>query len=258
MAINSNFIIFAKVMHKRLVPKVNQFVYEVFYICFDIAKINNLSKKFFSINKFNLFSFYEKDYGPKDGSSIENWAWNILRNYQIDKNINKIFLLTHPRVLGYVFNPASFLFCLDENEKLQAVIVQVSNTFGENHCYLIFNKDGSSIHNNQWFEADKEFHVSPFFERKGYYKFRFIFEQNKIAIWIDYFTNEKTLLTSVIYKKQIDFDDLNLILAFIKIPFITFKVIILIHIQALKIVFKKIKYISKPEQKNSKITLTKN
>lgn len=258
MAINSSFITFAKVMHKRLTPRVNQFVYEVFYICFDISKINNLSKKIFSLNKFNLFSFYEKDYGPKDGSSIENWAWNILKNHQIDKNINKIFLFTHPRVLGYVFNPASFLFCLDQQEKLQAVIVQVSNTFGENHSYLIFNKDGSSIDNNQWFEADKEFHVSPFFERKGFYKFRFIFEQNKIAIWIDYFTNEKTLLTSVILKKQVDFDDSNLILAFIKIPFMTLKVIILIHLQALKIVFKKIKYISKPEQKNSKITLTKN
>ena len=245
-------------MHKRLVPKVNQFVYEVFYICFDIAKINNLSKKIFSLNKFNLFSFYEKDYGPKDGSSIENWAWNILKNQQIDKNIQQIFLFTHPRVLGYVFNPASFLFCLDPQENLQAVIVQVNNTFKENHSYLIFNKDGSAIRNNQWFEADKEFHVSPFFERKGFYKFRFIFEQNKIAVWIDYFTDEKTLLTSVILKKQVDFDDLNLILAFIKIPFMTLKVIILIHIQALKIVFKKIKYISKPEQKNSKITLTKN
>ena len=245
-------------MHKRLVPKVNQFVYEVFYICFDIAKINNLSKKIFSLNKFNLFSFYEKDYGPKDGSSIENWAWNILKNQQIDKNINKIFLFTHPRVLGYVFNPASFLFCLDSQEKLQAVIVQVNNTFNENHSYLIFNKDNSAIANNQWFEADKEFHVSPFFERKGFYKFRFIFEQNKIAVWIDYFTNEKTLLTSVICKKEVDFGNLNLILAFIKIPFMTFKIIILIHIQALKIVIKKIKYISKPEQKNSKITLTKN
>ena len=93
MAINSSFITFAKVMHKRLTPRVNQFVYEVFYICFDISKINNLSKKIFSLNKFNLFSFYEKDYGPKDGSSIENWAWNILKNHQIDKNINKIFFL---------------------------------------------------------------------------------------------------------------------------------------------------------------------
>ena len=258
MAINSSFIIFAKVMHKRLVPKVNQFVYDVFYICFDIAKINNLSKKIFSLNKFNLFSFYEKDYGPKDGSSIENWAWNILKNQQIDKNINKIFLFTHPRVLGYVFNPASFFFCLDQEEKLQAVIVQVSNTFGENHCYLVFNKDSSPILQNQWLEADKEFHVSPFFKIEGCYKFRFIFEQNKIAVWIDYFTNEKTLLTSVICKKEVDFDYLNLILAFIKIPFMTFKIIILIHIQALKIVIKKIKYISKPEQKNSKITLTKN
>ena len=245
-------------MHKRLVPKVNQFIYEVFYICCDIAKINNLSKKIFSINKFNLFSFYEKDYGPKDGSSIENWAWNILKNQQIDNKINKIFLFTHPRVLGYVFNPASFFFCLNQEEKLQAVIVQVNNTFNETPRYLIFNKDGSAIGHNQWFEADKEFHVSPFFERKGFYKFRFIFEQNKIAVWIDYFTDEKTLLTSVILKKQVDFDDLNLILAFIKIPFMTLKVIILIHIQALKIVFKKIKYISKPEQKNSKITLTKN
>jgi len=258
MAINSSFIIFAKVMHKRLLPKINQFVYDVFYICFDVAKINNLSKKFFSLNKFNLFSFYNKDYGPKDGSSIENWAWNILKNQQIDQNIKKIFLFTHPRVLGYVFNPASFLFCIDEKEGLRVVIVQVNNTFGESHSYVIFNKDGACILNNQWFEADKEFHVSPFFKIEGLYKFRFIFEQNKIAVWIDYFANEKTLLTSVICKKETNFDDLNLILAFIKIPFMTMKVIILIHIQALKIVFKKIKYITKPEQKSSKITLTKN
>lgn len=256
MAIESSFISYANVVHKRLSPRENSFNYEVFYLCFDIAKLDEMSSKLFSVNRFNLFSFYEKDHGLKDGSSVKDWANGLFSSHNI-QNIDRIFLHTHPRILGYVFNPVSFWLALDKNEKIVAVIAQVNNTFKQHHCYLIYNRDGAPIDENQWFEADKEFYVSPFYPVEGHYKFRFIFNQKNIAIWIDYFINKKTLLTSLASKKRTNFNDINLAMAFISIPFMTLKVIALIHWQALKIFAKKIKYIPKTAQKNNKITSNK-
>jgi len=256
MAISSKFISYADIFHKRITPKENSFSYRVFYICFDIEKISELSNKIFSVNKFNLFSFYFKDHGKKDGSSLKNWADNLF-NQQGIKNYNRIFLHTHPRILGYVFNPVSFWFALDKNDKIKAIIAQVNNTFGENHCYLIHNHNGEPIEQNQWFTADKEFHVSPFYERKGQYKFRFIFNEKNIAIWINYHLNGETLLTNVTSKKRSKFNIFNLAMAFISIPFLTIKIILLIHWQAIKIFFKKIKYIPKPIKKPISVTINK-
>jgi len=251
----SAFFCKASVMHKRLRPRINQFVYQVFYLCFDISKISSLSSKFLSLNGFNLFSFYHKDHGKRDKSSLEAWIREILKSKNLDDKVKEIYLMTHPRILGYVFNPVSFWFCLNSQKQLIAVLSEVNNTFGENHNYLVFNSNHSPIQQNQWFEAKKEFHVSPFFKVDGSYKFRFIFDTKNIGIWIDYLGNDgqKNLLTSVICKKD-ELNEIRLLKGFLTIPLMTIKVIILIHWQALKIIAKKIKYVPKPIQKTHKIT----
>lgn len=248
----------ADVWHKRLQPSINTFSYRVFYLCFDIAKTDEIASKLLSCNRFNLFSFYDKDHAKRDGSSLENWIRNILSDHNLNHKTKRIFLLTHPRVLGYVFNPVSFWFCLDENEKLIAVLSEVNNTFGENHNYLIFNQNYDLIMPDQWFEAKKEFHVSPFFKVSGTYKFRFIFDQNKVAVWIDYLGDrgKKNLLTSVICKKKKPSDSL-LFRQFLLIPLMTFKIIFLIHWQAIKIWIKGNKYVPKPTAKPFKLTINK-
>ena len=256
--LNKFSLCLAEVWHKRLRPSVNIFSYRVFYLCFDIAKSHVIASKFLSRNHFNLFGFYDKDHGNRDGSNLEIWIRKILSDHNLNHQAKRIFLLTHPRVLGYVFNPVSFWFCLDEKERLVSVLAEVSNTFGENHNYLIFNPDHAAISPNQWFDAKKEFHVSPFFKTEGSYKFRFIFNQKKVAAWIDYLSDngQKNLLTSVICKK-VRPSDLLLLKQFLLIPLMTFKIIFLIHWQALKIWIKGNKYVPKPCPKTIKLTINK-
>ena len=256
--IKSSFLCLAQVFHKRLAPSINQFSYRVFYICFDITKTKNICSKFLSLNRFNLFSFYEKDCAKRDGSNFDGWIREVLLTQNINHQVRKIFLMTHPRILGYAFNPVSFWFCLNEKEELIAVLAEVHNTFGENHNYLVFNRDNSAIGADQWFDADKQFHVSPFFEVKGSYKFRFIFNQDKIAAWIDYLSDskQKSLLTSVVCK-NIDLNDRALLIQFFAIPLMTLKVIFLIHWQALRLLFKRNKYISKPIKLIKNLTINK-
>ncbi len=252
---SSLMLVYAKVFHKRTFPSLNQFCYDVFYICFDISKIKDLRANFFSLNRFNFFSFYEKDHGNRDGSNLENWIRKLLYEKNLNESIKKIFLFTHPRIFGYVFNPVNFWFCLDSENNLRAILFEVNNTFGQHHCYLVYNENHSIINLDQWFSCDKKFYVSPFFSIIGNYKFRVNFTPKKIAVWIDYeIDGKKNLFTNVISTAIVPLTKSSLIKVFGHIPFLTFKVIILIHWQALKLFFKKIKFVANPNKIPKNIT----
>ena len=128
----------AKVFHKRFSPKVNEFTYMVYYLCFPIAQKAQLKNKIFSLNRFNLFAYYEKQSSAKTNIKCEDALRTELQKQQIN-NIDNIILITCPHILGYVFNPVSFWFCVDKEGKLRAVLAEVNNTFGESHSYLLFN-----------------------------------------------------------------------------------------------------------------------
>jgi DUF1365 family protein len=240
----------AKVMHKRLFPKVNQFTYGVYYLALPLPTKSIPSR---------LLSFHNKDHGTRESDDVSEWAKTILKTYGVDAHIAKITLITMPRVLGYVFNPVSFFMCLDKDNQLRAVICEVHNTFGEQHSYLCARPDHAPISHDEWLEAEKLFHVSPFLPRNGHYKFRFALSKEGLGIWIDYYDVEqnKQLLTSLTGKfSPLDAKALNHV--FWTHPLVTLKVIMLIHWQAIKLTSKGIRYISKPLQLLNKTSTTRN
>ena len=247
----------AKVMHKRLFPKVNSFIYGIYYLALPLSKIysaetiNNLA-----VNKLGLLSFYEKDHGDHK-SKVEKWIRNILSENSLNEITDEVVLISMPRVMGYVFNPISLWMCLDDKKNLRAVLCEVNNTFGETHSYLCAHKKEKVIKSEDWIEAKKLFHVSPFLKREGHYKFRFSLEENKLGIWIDFYNKEgkKQLITSLIGNLT-PLTKSNLRKSFWKHPLVTLKTIFLIHWQAIKLVAKGIKYIPKPKQVKDKLSKT--
>ena len=240
----------ADVMHKRLLPKVNSFVYSVFYLGFPMDNLNDIPSNFiFGINKPALFSFYNKDHGYRDNRDPNEWACQILEDYQLKNDIKRLYLITMPRILGYVFNPVSFWVCYNQEDQIIAVLYEVNNTFNETHTYICFHQDKRSIQNDDILIAQKCFHVSPFMNREGEYQFRFYLNNKKLGIWIDYYNehNQKKLLTSVIGQVS-PVSKKKLLLKLACSPFIVFKVIFLIHYQAVKLFLLGIKYVPKPVQ----------
>lgn len=236
----------AKVMHKRLSPRKNHFVYEVYYLALPLPT---------SEVKRRFLSFEPKDLGFKDGTDPEIFARQILKTYGFERKIKNMMLVTMPKVLGYVFNPVSFYFCFDENKNLLAVIAEVHNTFGEDHSYFCAHPDSSPMDSDEWLEAKKNFHVSPFLPRNGSYRFKFSLKENTLGIWIDYFDadNNKQLMTSLIGTLK-PLHESSLHKAFWAHPFLTLKTIGLIHLQALKLFCKNIPYFKKPEQDSEKLS----
>ena len=98
----------ARIYHERLLPKINKFKYSGFYIKISIENIHDLESKFFSLNKFNLFSFYEKDHGYRDGSSLILWVSDTLSKAGIKNFSGGLFILNDPAVTSLSSSTISF------------------------------------------------------------------------------------------------------------------------------------------------------
>ena len=240
------------VIHKRFKPKIHFFKYQVFSLLIDLSELKILDQKisFFSYNSFNLISFFDKDHGDRDGSSLIEWVKkNLKENKIISENI-KIKLLCYPRIFGYVFNPLSVFYVYDKNEELISILYEVKNTFGEQHTYIFKVENNNLLQHN----CEKKFHVSPFIEMDCNYFFRILKPTDKISVIIDqYQSNEKILYASQDGIRR-DFTSSELIRSYLKHPLMTFKIIIAIHFEAFKLWTKGIRYIKKKLKIKNNIT----
>ena len=242
------------VIHKRFKPKKHFFKYKVFSLFLDLSELKELNNKlnFFSLNKFNLISFYEKDHGERDGSSILDWVKNNLRGKNVSTDNIKVKLLCYPRILGYVFNPLSIFFVYDNDENLISILYEVKNTFGEQHTY-VFKIEGENklIQNN----CSKKFHVSPFIEMDCNYFFRILNPGDKLSVIIDQYDQEGKILFASQDGIRSDLTNKNLMNSYLKHPLMTFKIISAIHFEAFKLWIKGIKFVKKKLKIKNNITV---
>ena len=243
-----------QVIHKRFKPKVHSFRYDVFSLLIDLSELEKLDKQvnFFSYNKFNWISFYDKDHGDRDGSSLINWVQKNLRKNKISTENIKIKILCYPRIFGFVFNPLSVFYVYNSNENLISILYEVKNTFGEQHTYIFrIEKDANLIQNN----CSKKFHVSPFIEMNCNYFFRLLKPGNKISVIIDQYDAQDKILYASQDGIRTDFNTKYLVKSFLNHPLMTFKIIIAIHYEAFKLWLKGIKLIKKKFKIKNNITI---
>jgi len=242
----TNALLIADVAHARHRPKRNAFHYGVYYLCFAIDEMESLRTSLLSINRWNLFSFHERDHGARGVNSLAGWIRGVLVEWKVPEADGSIILLTLPRLFGHVFNPVSFWFCLDREGNLRAVLSEVMNTFKDRHCYISFHDDRRPILADDWLRAEKVFHVSPFLDVNGYYLFRFVYREDKIGVWIDHYNAEGLMVSTSVTGKRMPLSSTNLLYCFFRYPLVTLKVIGLIHYQAMWLWLKGIGYRPRP------------
>lgn len=241
-----NGLFSAKVFHKRLLPRVNAFTYRVYYLALPLSRLNEVQNAMVGVDRFRPMSIYHRDHGMKDGSDMAAWARGVLAQFGVDQADGEIVLVAHPRVMGHVFNPVSFWFCLDTAGQLRAVLAEVNNTFKERLSYLIAHDDQRVIMPQDVLTANKAFHVSPFLHVKGRYRFRFYYSEQALGVWIDYDTEEGEVLKTSLTGKLLPLNNASALKAFLALPLVTLRTIALIHWQALKLWIKGIRYVPKP------------
>ena len=222
------------VKHRRLKPKGHRLRYSVFSFLLDIDRLDETTARmrWFSRGRFNLFSFYDSDYGTGKPDNIGVHIRSVLSDAGYD-DIGQILLLAYPRMLGYAFNPLSVYYCYDRHSGLAVMIYEVRNTFGGRHSYVI-PTDGENIDQL----ADKVLHVSPFNDMDLRYRFLLSPPGDDIRVFIQTSDAGGPVLNASFEAKKAALTDAKLLSLFFRYPLMTVKVIAGIHWEALKLLAK--------------------
>lgn len=231
-----------KVMHARLKPVAHRFSYRMAATLIDIDRLPEAANQspLFSVDRFNLVSFHQADFGKRDCRPLRHHIEELLREAGLSAPA-KIRLLCYPRVFGYTFNPLSVYYCTDATGALSALIYEVKNTFGEQHTYVQPVKDTDITPAGIRQEADKLFYVSPFLDMTMRYHFRLKEPGPEVSVRILETDPAGPILAATFFGHRRSLDTRNLFLALLQTCGIAWKVTAGIHFEALKLWLKGLK-----------------
>lgn len=235
------------VMHHRLEPLRNRFVYRIFMFALDLDEIDRLSAslRLFSRNRFNLFSFRDTDHLRLGRPTVRENLLEYLRTKGITGPVGRILLITNVRMAGYVFNPVSFYYCYDTDGAPLCAVPEVGNTFGEQKPYLLTaeDRDAEGFHKR----VTKYFYVSPFIAMDAEFDFRLNMPGEQLHVTINDFKEGKKFFLSTVHGERKPLTDARLAWYLFRFPFITLQVITLIHWQALTLYIRKLPFFRKTD-----------
>ena len=239
------------ISHQRQIPPKHSFSYKCLSILLDITQLKaaDTQHSLFSINKFNLISWYNKDHGVGNDHLID-WVKQTLKKYNC-KADGKIILHCFPRILGRSFNPLSIYFCYNKSKKLLAKIFEVRNTFGGIHSYVILEND------KKYYKARKDFLVSPFLPSQGNYNLHATLLNNSVKIIVGFTKNKNIILNAKQIGKIYDLTTSSLLYGIVRNYALPGKPFMGILLEALKLWFKGAKFNYITASKEHKTTSAK-
>ncbi len=221
------------VIHRRLRPRAHYLRYAMFYLLLDLDELPVLAKslRLLGVERAAPLSFRAADHGD-GGGDLRSWVADQLHTTGLHFDLAAVWLLTLPRIFGYVFNPISIYYCYDPVGDLRATIYEVNNTFGGRHAYVLPVATGADIIQQS---CAKKLYVSPFNDVSGGYQFKLLRPGAKLALTIDQSDDDGPLLQASFAGRRSVLTDRQLLGVLLAYPFLTLKVIAGIHWEALKI-----------------------
>ena len=238
---------FGQVRHARQRPARHAFSYPTAFLMLPLRALRRQGDGALARNRAAALAFHDRDHGDGRADALA-WMEELLQAHGITDADGEIWLHTYPRVLGYAFKPVSFWYCERADGSLRAVVAEVNNTFGERHCYLL-----DAPRHGRVARADKVFHVSPFCEVRGEYRFVFMRAerggQPRTVARVDYHDDPGAppLLQTSVSGALVPLDAASTRRALLSHPAMTLGVIARIHWQALRLWLKRVRFFSKPE-----------
>jgi DUF1365 family protein len=235
----------------------------------DLDEIPQLARslRLFGHNRRAVVSFRDADHLGERGRSTRDNLRAFVEQRGACWPGGPVRVLTHARVLGYVFNPVSFFYCHAPGEPEPALVVaEVHNTYGERHCYLLdarvdeaaAARDAAPGGDVQWgspaegadrlgrWRTKKVFHVSPFFSLDGSYAFALSAPAARLDVRIALEVRGETQFASRLRLERRPLTDATLAAMLVRYPLMTAQVIARIHWQALRLWLKGVPFRGKP------------
>lgn len=231
-----------QIVHHRKKPKQHRFGYRVFMFYLDLDEIDGLAAKlpWMSRNKSNVYNFRDADHFQEGATDVKQNVLNFLAKHDLSERADKIYLLTHLRTWGHMFNPVSFYFVEDKSGNAVALIAEVANTFKEQKLYLVTN---DKLKGNTYRDAQqKNFYISPFSNLDTFIHFKVKRPEKDLALSINETEDNEAFFFSSLQGSRRPLTQKSLTFYSFLLPAITLKIVAGIHWQALMLYLKKVPF----------------
>jgi DUF1365 family protein len=248
-----SYIYSGKIQHRRYSPFQHFFTYPLFLAYIDLDTISSTLKRswFWNIDKPAIISFNRSDYHGEKNKKLSLSVRETIFEKTGNMPSGPIRLLTHLRYFGYCFNPVSFYYCFDKEDKnLEYILAEVTNTpWKERFAYVI---DKKSKKNNIAFDTEfkKQFHVSPFWGMDHNYKWIFSPPEEKLFVNMKNYRKGLKVFDATLNLNRTPFSKMSLLKQIFRFPFITIIVVMRIHLHAAILWFRRAPFFIHPSKLN--------
>ena len=237
------------VRHRRFTPRAHAFTYSLFMAFLDIDRIPETMRasRLTGCNRFRLASYDDRDHFGNPADSLRQRVAASAAAASVELPDGPIFLLTHLRYAGYVFNPISLFYCYDSGGVVRAVLAEVNNTYGGRHLYWLradrTTASGTAFHST----VDKMLYVSPFMQIDSTYQFVLTPPGDTLVAHMNVDREAaddgcagapRRVLDATLTLSRRDWSSASIRSALVRFPLMTAKVIGSIHWEALKLYLK--------------------
>lgn len=232
--------------HRRVAPRPHAFRYRLFMVYLDLAELDQAfrGRWLWSTRRPALARFDRRDHLGDPGQPLDDAVRSLVAERTGHRPAGPVRLLTHLRYFGYVFNPVSFYYCFDaQDRELEAVVAEVNNTpWGERHCYVL----RPSVPGAHWLRAHsvKAMHVSPFHPMALSYDWRLSTPGEALAVHMALrptaAADDAPLFSAALALQRQPLTGAALAGQLLRFPFMTAQVIAAIHWQALRLWLKRV------------------
>ncbi len=239
--------------HRRRAPRAHAFRYRLFFLYLDLAELDSVfrGRWLWSTRRPALAYFKRRDHLGDPRLPLERAVRDLVEERSGRRPAGPIRLLTHLRYFGHCFNPVSFYYCFDADDRqVETVVAEVNNTpWGEQHCYVLGVPQQRTGGKYQRYRSDKALHVSPFMPMALAYEWDLSTPAGQLDVHMALApmdgSNEK-IFDATLQLERADISGARLAGMLARFPLMTVQVVFAIHWQALRLWLKGVPVHSHP------------
>jgi DUF1365 family protein len=218
----------------------------------DLDELDTLFKRrwFWSTSCPALARFRRSDhFGPEDQPLAE-----AVRD-RVEKETGRrpsgsIRLLTNLSYFGFCFNPVSFYYCFSaDGEQVEYIVSEVHNTpWGERDTYVLDCRKTAMFESSWRFSPRKKMHVSPFMPMEVEYDWVLSQPADQLSVFMANSQESIRIFSATMSLSRKPITTWSLSSVLLRFPLQTFKIILAIYWEALRLWVKRCPFYTHPQK----------